>query len=216
MKPSDRSGLAPESEPNGRRADVGSAPPVPLELCVRDRRPRSCDQLLRDVDLRVPAGQVVALLGPNGAGKTTLLRAATGLLGISAGEVRLAGADARSQRPHQRARAGLCLVGGAPRIFPNLNVRENLRLQVPPGRPSENYEPAARGFSRSSRSASRRRPALLSGAAADARAVSLLPLRPQLSHCSTEVSMGPGAAGDRRDLRGAAHAQAQGRRTTDR
>ena len=41
--------------------------------------------VLRDVDLVVPAGQVVALLGPNGAGKTTLLSVASGLLRPTAG-----------------------------------------------------------------------------------------------------------------------------------
>jgi branched-chain amino acid transport system ATP-binding protein len=93
----------------------------------------------------VSAGQVVALLGPNGAGKTTLLRVATGLLGISAGEIRLAGADATDQRPHERARAGLCLVPEGRGIFPNLSVRENLQLQVPPWR-SGSYEPALEVF----------------------------------------------------------------------
>lgn len=47
--------------------------------------------VLRDVNLTVPPGAVVALLGPNGAGKTTLLRVASGLLGVRAGTVRLDG-----------------------------------------------------------------------------------------------------------------------------
>jgi energy-coupling factor transporter ATP-binding protein EcfA2 len=49
--------------------------------------------VLRNINLSVPSGSVVALLGPNGAGKTTLLRTAAGLLSPSAGQV-LIGAEA--------------------------------------------------------------------------------------------------------------------------
>jgi branched-chain amino acid transport system ATP-binding protein len=102
--------------------------------------------VLRDVDLVVPAGKVVALLGPNGAGKTTLLRAATGLLRVSAGRVHVGGGDVTDQPPHQRARAGLCLVPEGRGIFPNLSVRENLLLQVPPWRKGAGYQPALAAF----------------------------------------------------------------------
>ncbi len=51
-------------------------------------------RVLDDVDLDVPAGQVVGLLGPNGAGKTTLMRIVFGVLTPQAGEVRWAGRTA--------------------------------------------------------------------------------------------------------------------------
>ncbi len=47
--------------------------------------------VLRGVDLRVPAGELVAIIGPNGSGKTTLLRALLGLQAHTQGEVRLLG-----------------------------------------------------------------------------------------------------------------------------
>ena len=49
--------------------------------------------VVRDLDLYVGAGEVVALLGPNGAGKTTTLRAISGLVRPMAGVIRVDGND---------------------------------------------------------------------------------------------------------------------------
>jgi manganese/iron transport system ATP-binding protein len=54
--------------------------------------------VLRDVDVRIDAGQFTALLGPNGAGKTTLMRAALGLIPLRAGTVSTASAGYVPQR----------------------------------------------------------------------------------------------------------------------
>jgi branched-chain amino acid transport system ATP-binding protein len=102
--------------------------------------------VLRDVDLAVAPGSVVALLGPNGAGKTTLLRVAAGLLGVEHGQVLLGGEDVTKSRPHQRTRGGLCLVPEGRGVFPNLSVRENLLLQVPPWLKEQSFEPALDAF----------------------------------------------------------------------
>jgi branched-chain amino acid transport system ATP-binding protein len=85
--------------------------------------------VVRDVDLTVRAGEVVALLGPNGAGKTTLLRVAAGLLRAQEGAVMLAGAEVTRKPPH--ARGGLCLIPEGRGVFPALTVGENLRLMAP-------------------------------------------------------------------------------------
>jgi branched-chain amino acid transport system ATP-binding protein len=84
--------------------------------------------VLREVDLTVGAGEVVALLGPNGAGKTTLLRAASGLLPWAAGEVRFAGRDLRGIGPRETARLGLVHVIEGHRVFTQLSVIDNLLL----------------------------------------------------------------------------------------
>jgi len=97
-----------------------------LELCgVHAGYGRTA--VLRGVDLTVPQGSTVALLGANGAGKTTLLRAAAGLLGLTAGAVRLDGRPAPASADG-RARAGLCLVPEGRGIFPRLTVEENVAL----------------------------------------------------------------------------------------
>ncbi len=102
--------------------------------------------VLRDIDLEVPAGSVVALLGPNGAGKTTLLRVAAGLLRTSEGDVILGGQHITRRKPFQRARNGVCLIPDGRGIFPNLSVRDNLRLQVPPWQRDTSYELSLEAF----------------------------------------------------------------------
>jgi branched-chain amino acid transport system ATP-binding protein len=83
--------------------------------------------VLRNVDLTVSAGEVVALLGPNGAGKTTLLRAVSGLLPWS-GRVRFAGRDLAGLGPREIAQAGLAHVIEGHRVFTQLAVDDNLLL----------------------------------------------------------------------------------------
>jgi branched-chain amino acid transport system ATP-binding protein len=79
---------------------------------------------------------VVALIGPNGAGKTTLLRVASGLLPMTSGRMVLDGQEVTGWSSDALARAGVCHVPEGRGIFRGLTVRENLRLQAPPGDPS--------------------------------------------------------------------------------
>jgi iron complex transport system ATP-binding protein len=60
--------------------------------------------VLRDVSLQVSSGEILALIGPNGAGKSTLIRAATGVVPIKSGRVRVNGQDLKGLSPAQRAR----------------------------------------------------------------------------------------------------------------
>jgi urea transport system ATP-binding protein len=93
-------------------------------------------QILRNVDLEVPAGQVVCLMGRNGVGKTTLLKSVMGLLAPRSGRVTFAGLDLTRTPPEVRARAGIGYVPQGREIFPHLTVRENLLvgLQANPRR----------------------------------------------------------------------------------
>ena len=60
--------------------------------------------VLRDLDLTVRRGEVVALIGPNGAGKSTMLRVASGVLRPSGGQVSLESDDLRALMPREVAR----------------------------------------------------------------------------------------------------------------
>jgi branched-chain amino acid transport system ATP-binding protein len=87
-------------------------------------------EVLFGVDLVVEAGQVVALLGPNGAGKTTALRVAAGLHPVSSGDLMIAGRRVNGTAPEELARRGMCLIPEGRGVFPNLTVRENLRMMT--------------------------------------------------------------------------------------
>ncbi len=79
--------------------------------------------VLREVDLEVSEGEVVALTGANGAGKTTLLRCLASLTRPTSGEVRWFGCPAGADPATRR------LVGMVPHqscVYPHLTVRENV------------------------------------------------------------------------------------------
>ena len=85
--------------------------------------------VVRDLDLHVDAGEIVALLGPNGAGKTTTLLTVSGLAPALAGTIDvLGGGPPSTRRPHEVARRGVAHVPEHRALFFDLTVRENLRL----------------------------------------------------------------------------------------
>ena len=84
--------------------------------------------VVRDINLHVDAGEVVALLGPNGAGKTTTLLTVSGLLKVLDGSVNVLGEPTSFGTPHKTARLGLAHVPEDRSLFFGLTVRENLRL----------------------------------------------------------------------------------------
>jgi iron complex transport system ATP-binding protein len=83
--------------------------------------------LVREANLRLIPGELVALLGPNGAGKTSLLKAALGLEKRSAGLATLDGTDSEKLSPMQRARRVAYLPQQRPLAWPN-TVRDVVAL----------------------------------------------------------------------------------------
>jgi len=89
--------------------------------------------VVRDLDLRVEAGEVVALIGPNGAGKTTTLLTLAGELPAIAGDIVFRGVATKAPL-FRRARRGMGFVTEERSVFMSLTAEENLRLaSVSPG-----------------------------------------------------------------------------------
>ncbi len=87
-------------------------------------------EILSDVSLDLHAGETLGLIGPNGAGKTTLFNIINGMAQPTAGQVLLDGKDLGAHSPIQRAQQGLVRSFQTSRIFPELNLLQNLALAV--------------------------------------------------------------------------------------
>ena len=84
--------------------------------------------VIREVDLTVGEGEVVALLGANGAGKTTTLRAISGIVHPMSGRIELSGRDLAGVSISHRARLGVAHVPETRGLFFGLTVAEHFRL----------------------------------------------------------------------------------------
>jgi len=84
--------------------------------------------ILRNVDLKIPQGEMVCLIGRNGVGKTTFLKTLIGLLQQRSGSIVYDDKELLNQPPYQRARNGIGYVTQGRDIIPFLTVRENLLL----------------------------------------------------------------------------------------
>ena len=84
--------------------------------------------ILRNVDLSVPAGQMVCLIGRNGVGKTTLLKTIMGLLPARTGDIFFADKSIAKLGPDRRAKQGIGYVPQGREIIPRVSVKDNLLL----------------------------------------------------------------------------------------
>ena len=97
-------------------------------------------QVLHDVNLSVDAGEIVGLVGANAAGKSTLMFTLAGLRTTHTGEILLDGVAIDPLAAYERPPRGLVLVPERRRLFPFMNVLENLEVGA--------YCPAARSVAR--------------------------------------------------------------------
>jgi branched-chain amino acid transport system ATP-binding protein len=85
-------------------------------------------EIIRNINIRVPRGQLTVVVGPNGAGKTTLMRALSGILPVSGGDIRLADESIVACNVSRRVANGLVLVPEGRHLFAQMTVEENLEL----------------------------------------------------------------------------------------
>lgn len=85
-------------------------------------------EILRGIDLDVGPGEVVAVLGSNGVGKSTLNNNISALYRPFAGSIRFQGQELVGLSSSEIVRRGVIHVPEGRRVFPNLNVLENLEL----------------------------------------------------------------------------------------
>jgi ABC-2 type transport system ATP-binding protein len=83
-------------------------------------------EVLRDIDLTVARGEIVALLGPNGAGKTTLINILSTLVSPDAGTASIGGFDVVRQR--EQVKTQISLTGQSAAVDEVLTGDENLRM----------------------------------------------------------------------------------------
>jgi branched-chain amino acid transport system ATP-binding protein len=83
---------------------------------------------IRDVNLDVAAGRMVAIVGANGAGKTTLLNAISGIVGSVGGTIQFDGRQISGLPAYKVAQMGVVQVPEGRQILAPLTVEENLRL----------------------------------------------------------------------------------------
>ena len=92
--------------------------------------------VLRDISLRVQAGQITGLIGLNGAGKSTLVKTICGFLPPKSGSVTYEGRDISGVAPHRLIDLGICCIPQESSLFPYLSVQDNLLLPLL-GRPKQ-------------------------------------------------------------------------------
>jgi branched-chain amino acid transport system ATP-binding protein len=83
---------------------------------------------VKGISLEVAEGEVVAIIRPNGAGKTSTLRAITGLVPAAGGRVVFRGTDVSRWKAHRIVTLGLGHAPEGRRLFPQMTVMENLRM----------------------------------------------------------------------------------------
>jgi ABC-type branched-subunit amino acid transport system ATPase component len=85
-------------------------------------------EVLRDVSIRLDAGEIVSIIGPNGAGKSTVMKVVFGQLRPWRGRITLDGRDISNLAPYEIVTRGMCYVPQVGNVFTDLTVEENLEL----------------------------------------------------------------------------------------
>lgn len=85
-------------------------------------------EAVKDISLDVPKGKIVTLIGANGAGKSTTLKTIAGLIKPKSASIVYEGKEIVGKTSDAIVKEGITLVPEGRRVFPNLTVKENLRI----------------------------------------------------------------------------------------
>jgi ribose transport system ATP-binding protein len=88
--------------------------------------------VLNNIDLFAEKGQVHALVGENGAGKSTLMKILAGLYPPDSGEIYIDGTEVVINSPKQAQELGIAMIYQEIRLFPDLNITENIFIRREP------------------------------------------------------------------------------------
>lgn len=83
---------------------------------------------VKGISMSVPEGKIVTLIGANGAGKSTILKAISGIVKPKTAEILWKGENIVGKSPDKIVKSGIVLVPEGRRVFPNLTVKENLKI----------------------------------------------------------------------------------------
>ena len=85
-------------------------------------------EAVKGVSFSVPEGEIVTLIGANGAGKSTTLKTISGLVRPKHASILYQGTELVGKSPDKIVQEGVVLVPEGRRVFPNLTVKENLKI----------------------------------------------------------------------------------------
>jgi branched-chain amino acid transport system ATP-binding protein len=85
-------------------------------------------QILHQVSMTARTGEVTCIFGPNGCGKSTLLKAMVGVIDPWAGKITIDDEDLTHLPSHRTLGRGLAMMPQGGGVFPQLSVRDNLRI----------------------------------------------------------------------------------------
>jgi branched-chain amino acid transport system ATP-binding protein len=85
-------------------------------------------QVLKDVDIEVKSGEIVALIGPNGSGKTTVIKSIFGIADVFEGMIHFKKENVKKLKTHDLIRRGVSYVPQGRIVFEDMTIKENLEM----------------------------------------------------------------------------------------